>query len=518
MLDLNRIPVKNPVGIVSDPQPTDIPLATWNYAENVRFKNGKTTKAQGHSSVFPQPIEGPLFLMPYLSDNTPYWFSAGATQIFRTQGTSWQNVSRSTVGGYSATPANNWSGGFLNSVAILNNPSDTPQVMQPNESRFKDLPYWPANYRCRIMRPFKNYLVALNITQNSVEQNTTVKWSSPADPGEVPFTWDVTDATNDAGENFLADTPGAIVDGKKLKDSFIIYKEDSVYAMRYVGGVYVFQFQQLFDDVGMLSTNCCAEFDGKHFVVGQGDVYIHNGVTKQSVIDGKMKVYLYNAIKSAGVSNVFVVPDYNSSEMWICFQGTSSQGLDGTADTALIWNWVENHWTIRDLPNIVHATYGVVDPQQSDAWDDDGAAWETDTTPWGNSSYNPSKTRVIMASRSANKIYVVGETSEFDGADFTCLLEKTNIYLDDDLSVKNVSSITPHFSGSGVVKAYVGSNMNPDAPTQWFGPYTFTIGTDTKIDCRVGGRYFGVRFELVSRGSWALNGYTFELTKPVGKR
>lgn len=516
-LDLNRVEVKNPVGIISDPNPTDVPIQAWNDASNVRFKDGKVTKAQGHGTVFPTPPERPLYLLPYLVGNIPYWFSAGSTTIRRTSGSTWTDVSR--VGSpYNADIGKTWNGGFLNQVAILNNPVDHPQVLQPSDTVFKDLPNWPSDTRAKVIRPFKNYLIAMNITKNSVEQNTTVKWSSPADPGEVPFTWDVNDATNDAGESFLADTAGAIVDGKKLKDSFIIYKEDSVYAMRYIGGVFVFQFQQLFDDIGMLSRNCAAEFDGKHFVVGQGDVYVHNGVQKQSVIDGKMKNYLYSAIKATGINNVFVIPDYNNTEMWVCFQGSSSQVVDGTADTALIWNWRENTWTIRELPNIVCGTFGIMDPQISDSWDDDSAIWDQDTSAWGSASYNPSKTKVVMGSYTNNEIYSVGDVSEFNGKSFLSRLEKRSINFDDDQGLKFVSSITPHFSGSGKGSVYVGSSMLHDAPTEWFGPYPYEVGKDYKIDCRVTGRYIGVRFELESLGAWSMNGYTIEMTKIIGKR
>lgn len=518
-MDLIRVPVKNPVGVIKDPNPSDLPLTTWDDVRNVRFHNGKTYKSQGHEQVFPNPPANPLYLMPYLSQNVPYWFSASAGKLHRTEGTTWADVSRPTGGAYGASLDRNWNGGFLNQVAIMNNSFDIPQSMQPTGSTFVDLPNWPAAYRAKIIRPFKNYLVALNITNNSVDQPTTVKWSSPADPGEVPFTWDVNDATNDAGESFLADTPGAIVDGKKLKDSFIIYKEDSVYAMRYIGGVFIFQFQQLFDDIGMIAPNCVAEFDGKHFVVGQGDVYVHNGVQKSSVIDGKMKSYLYDSFKQGGGgTNTFVVPDYNNTEMWICYQRGSSQSSIPYANQALIWNWRSDTWTIRDLPEVTFGTHGIVDPQKSDAWDDDNQTWDTDTTVWGSASYNPSKTKLVFSSPPDNAIYTVGDVSEFAGKPFFSYMEKTNISLDDDLNLKNITGITPHITGSGEAKIYIGSNNLSDGAVTWQGPYTYRIGQDFKVDCRVNGRYFGVRFEFSSVGTWTLNGYTFEMTKPIGKR
>lgn len=520
MFELDRQEIKNPVGILTDPNPSDIPLESWSDGKNVRFKNGKASKAQGHEQVFGAMPDGEAnYLMPFLSDAVPYWFVGMQDKIYRTEGTAWLDVSRETGGPYRADTNFRWNGGFLSGVAIMNNGRDVPQQARPQDgSKFKDLVNWPASLTAQVVRPFKNYLIALNITKNSLKMPTVVKWSSPADPGEVPFTWDETDPRNDAGETPLADTAGAIVDGKKLRDQFIIYKEDSVYTMRYIGGVYVFQFQQLFDDVGMLAPNCAAEFDGKHFVVGQGDVYVHNGVQKSSVIDGKMKNYLFDAIQAGGVKSVFVVPDYSSTEMWVCFQATADAINGEFSDRALIWNWVDNTWTIRDLPKVMYGTYGIVDPRAPDDWDSDPGAWDTDASVWGSSTYNPAKTKLMLLSRIDKKCYVVGETSLFDKESFKSVLIRSDIYGGDDLHIKNINSITPHIKGTGKCQVYVGSSMLQDSSVRWQGPYEFAIGRDYKIDCRVSGRYVGVRFEFESVGSWELNGYTIESANLGGKR
>lgn len=519
MFDLERQEIKNPVGILTDPKASDLPATSWSDGRNIRFKNGKVSKAQGHEKIFPDLPEDrePLYAMPYLSQNIPYWFVATGDKIYRTEGKLWVDRSRDGEP-YIAGDGFTWNGGFLSGVAVMNNGADVPQVHGANDDKFRDLPNWPSTVRAKIIRPFKNYLIALNITKTSVDMPTVVKWSSPADPGEVPFTWDETDPKNDAGENPLADTAGAIVDGKKLRDSFIIYKEDSVYSMRYIGGVYVFQFQQLYDDVGMLAPNCAAEFDGKHFVVGQGDVYVHNGVQKKSVIDGKMKDYLFNAIKSGGVNSVFVVPDYNNTEMWVCFQSTSESLSEGYSDQALIWNWADDTWTTRDLPKVIYGTVGVVDPQEPDQWDTDPQIWDVDSTVWGSASYNPAKTKLFFVSKADKQLYIVGESSLFNGLPFKSRIERTDLYNGDDQRVKHVTTITPHVSGTGECEVFVGTSMILDSPTEWFGPYKYRIGQDFKVDCRVSGRFLGFRFEFSSEGSWEFNGYTVELTKPVGKR
>lgn len=518
-MDLQRIEIKNPTGIMTDPNPSDLPSNRWSYGLNVKFRNGKATQVDGYSQVYDTPPEPLLYATSFLSQNTPLWIGGSEGKLRITSGSGgWVDYSRLVGGPYNATQTENWNGGFLAGVAIMNNGVDVPQSLLPSNNNFTDLPNWPATYRAKIIRPFKNYLIALNITIDSVTYPTTVKWSAPADPGEVPPTWDITDPTNDAGENPLADTPGAIVDGKKLRDAFIIYKEDSVYSMRYVGGTFVFQFQQLFDDVGMLSSNCAAEFDGKHFVVGRGDVYVHNGVQKSSVIDGAMKDLLFQAIAGQNIQTTFVVPDYSNTEMWICFSESTEAFTNRYNDKACIWNWTTNEWSIRDIPDVISASFGIVDPQEPQDWDSDLNTWDSDATVWNSQTYNPSKNKLILVSNVNNKVYVVGDTTRFDDQVFTSYLEKSDLYFDDDLKMKTITSVTPHLSGQGIAKIWVGTSQLQDSPVVWNGPYLFNIGIDHHISCRHFGRYIGIRLEFTSDKAWALNGYTLEFTPMAGKR
>ncbi|AUV61757.1 virion structural protein [Pseudomonas phage Bjorn] len=514
---LERQEVKNAVGIITDVAPADLPMEKWSSGNNVRFKNGKAQKALGYQYIFGTGDFPTLTLFPFIQDKVPYWVLGAANQLYTADGTTILNVSRTTGGAYNASPTDNWIGSSLNGVLVMNNPNDVPQAKLPNTNNFVNLPNWPANTTARIMRPYKNYLIALNVSKNSVENNTLVKWSSPADPGNVPFTWDETDPKNDAGENTLADTNGAIVDGRKLRDQFIIYKEDSVYSMRYIGGIYVFQFAQLFDDVGMLGPNCAVEFDGKHFVVGNGDVYVHNGVQKASVIDGKMRNFLFNDINSENYKKTFVVADHLNTEMWICYSSTRVD-IGSYCDRAIVWNWVEDTWAIRDLPNVSGGAYGIIDPKESNLWMDDNNAWESDTTVWGEGSYNPSKSKLLFTSFTEEKIFLMGDLTTFADQPFLSSLERTDIYMGEDRYMKTISAIIPHMSGNGVCNIYVGSADVQGAGVRWRGPYPYQIGYQYKIDTKVVGRYIGLKFEFPSNGNWTFNGYSVEYAPLAGMR
>lgn len=512
-----RIEVKNPVGVNKSLDAADLPLTLWSNVMNVSFKNGKASKAAGYSPIFGTPPSNILHVNSAIVAGSLYWHESTYDKIYRTDGNLHLDMSRLTGGPYGATDETGWTHADLNTLVILNNSVDAPQSLMYGADNFTDLPNWPALTTCKVMRAYKNYLIALNTTVSGTNYPTTVRWSSPADPGQAPYTWDITDATNDAGENYLADTPGAIIDGRKLRDSFIIYKEDAVYSMNYIGGVYVFSFRQLFDDVGTLSKECVAEFDAKHFVVGQGDVYVHNGVQKSSVISSVMREYLFSNIKTDAYKNTFVVPDYSNTEMWICYC-SNDNNTNLECDMALIWNWTDNNWSIRQLPNIRYATFGIIDPKEPDWWDASIGVWDTDALPWGESNYNPSKLKIIMTSVDNDKIYFVGNTTVFDDKLFVSTLERDGLNFGDDRALKFVSSVTPHVTGKGTIQVYVGSQYIQDGPVTWKGPYPYEIGTQYKVDCRVTGRYMAIKFVTDSLANWSLNGYTLEFEPLAGRR
>ncbi len=68
-----------------------------------------------------------------------------------------------------------------------------------------------------------------------------------------------------------------------------------------------------------------------------------------------------------------------------------------------------------------------------------------------------------------------------------------------------------------VVKISIGSQMNPDEPIYWEGPYNFTLGVDYFQDFTVSGRYLAVRFESEGQEPWELSSYDLDLEE-VGDR
>ena len=89
-------------------------------------------------------------------------------------------------------------------------------------------------------------------------------------------TW-AASSTNTAGDAFMTQTPGKILDGMQLGPYFIAYKDDAVIQVRETGDTFVLAFDTIFEDDGIYSPGCVAAIgNNQHIVWGNYGVYMHD--------------------------------------------------------------------------------------------------------------------------------------------------------------------------------------------------------------------------------------------------
>lgn len=281
------LPTPGAIGLVQDIPPAELAPGAWSEVQNLRFKKGSVVAMAGDQSLLATPYQGEwcLSIQGALGDKAS-WVVASDMKAYSLEGLTLTDITPTAA---TPTPQDglNWSGGALGMVTVLHNSRDTPWAWLSTNPATKMvlLANWPAGMKAYTLRSFKQYLVALGVTKGGTYHPTMVKWSHPADPGAVPVSWDETDVTKDAGEYPLSETPGKCIDCVSLKDVNIIYKQDSVWGMQYIGGTYIFRFYKIFGDFGMPVRNCAVEYTGgKHFVFTGTDLLTHDGNTSQSKI------------------------------------------------------------------------------------------------------------------------------------------------------------------------------------------------------------------------------------------
>ena len=378
-----RVPNAGSVGVIKDLSAHELPINAWTDCSNIRFLDGYVYQFYGHGEVYNSPSVAPQYVMPVNVAGVRYWIYASAAKTYAVTNSGGSGAVHTDL--THATPrtgvVNQWTGTLLGGIPILNvgDASKVPMYWDLNlANKFVDLTAWPANTYCKSLRSYKNFLVALNVTKAGASYPFMVKWSHPADPGALPSTWDPTDATKDAGESDLAEGQDPIIDGLQLRDSFMIYKESSIWRMDYVGGPFVFRFSKVLGTSGALNRNCIVEADGFHVVLTGSDVIVHDGQTATSVLDKQTRRCLFQSIDvaNAGMSFVFKNPFLN--EIFICYPSIGAT----SCDRAMVWNYKDKTVSFRTLPNVNHANFGTVDNSLSGNWNQDNAPWASDLTVW----------------------------------------------------------------------------------------------------------------------------------------
>jgi hypothetical protein len=241
------------------------------------------------------------------------------------------------------------SGGNLNGVSIINS-STNGMFYWAGDTSIKLRRFGVKTYISDVARPFKNYIVQLARTVNGTKKIFNVAWSASAEPGAVPTSFTAS-ATNDAGEVDLAETPGRVVDCLALGGVNIVYKEDSYYAMQYVGGNDVFSFQKLSSNAGLRARSWVADTPVGHvFVTPDLDVRIHSGGESRSIANARVKAFMRTIADYQTVSEFnygFVSVNRDKSEVCI-FIRTLISGAGPGLSRVLAWNWVDDTWSLYD--------------------------------------------------------------------------------------------------------------------------------------------------------------------------
>ena len=505
------------IGIINDISPVELPPNAWTSGKNIRIENGYVKKHLGQSSVYATVLTSPYWIVPIQTGSTYYWVYGGLTKTYQTDQSTHTEITKS-VTTYGATALTRWNGGVLNGIVIANNSVDNPQQWT-GSGLMTDLSNWPASTKAKVIRPFLYHLVALDVTESSTRYPRMVRWSHPADPGAVPSTWDYTDTTKDAGRVELSETGGFCIDCLPLRNTNVIYKEDSVWGMQYIGGQSKFRFFSMFEEFGVFSRDCAKEFYGKHVVLGKDDIVVHDGQSMKSIVDARHRKWLQGKLAAVGSfsENAFVCANYQNSEMLFCLPESAA----ATGCTlALVWNWRDGSFGVRDLPGIYHANNGLVTPSTtSTQWDTDTQSWATDATTWDQLTYSNAAQKLLMATPGATpKLHLFEDTEQFDGINMTSNIERTGLALGGSEQVNLITRIWPRMETSPTgspVNIYVGSQMTTADTVTWNGPYLFDPSTQQYVDCLVSARYHGIRFESTTNISWKLNSYDIEY-EPMG--
>ena len=521
------------VGAVADIPGYMLPPEIWTFAQNMRYQDDSLVTMTGWEQTFNTPSGTPIaphFAIPITSAAANYWLYTSLTKARVYNGVAHTDITRTAGGDYGATDSWQWNGTILGGIPILNNGVDVPQfwaIPYSVGTPLADLTNWDPTKRARVIRAFGSFLIAINLTEAGVAFPHRVLWSHPADAGFLPASWDDTDPTRDAGEADLPDVySGVLVDALPLGSLMFLYKQSSIWKMRFVGGQQIFNFGQSawLTTSGALGTRCvCVTGDGtKHIVATQNDIIWHDGNTVNSILNKRQRRRLQGELSETEFHQSFLFANPYNNEVWFCYPQQGSL----YPDKALILNYKTaggNDFCVTEADGITfrNAAIGDFEIVADEIWDAGTDMWITDTGPWSQQQ----RRRVVLCNPTNTKFYKLDQGETRDGTVFASTLRREGLALigkkrNGDIIVdfqrrKMFKQMWPKITGSGPVNIQFGMQTMVDGATTWGGYATFDSATQVYCDPGIiSGRAVG--FEITKNGPWKIDGYKIDMV-PLGE-
>lgn len=496
----------NPMGVNFDVDAIEVNGAAYQGVTNMVPRIGKMVRAKGYSEIWPTPLYPPYYLQytPQLSN--PFWIYCGTSGIATIDATG-AHVDRTPAELTEPVGPNEWTGGNLNGIAVINAQENDPFYWFDGQATAEVLPGLRPNTRYRVMRPFKYHLIGLNYTDGVGNYDDALQWSDAADPGQLPATWLPAD-DNEAGDNILADENGAIIDGQALRDSFFIYKQNSVYEMLYTGGNEVFRFVKVFGTTGLLTRNCIARVKGTHVLLGNGDIYQHDGQNVKSIIDGKLRRAFFATIDQQNYQASFVVYLEQDEEVWFCVPTTGNT----RPNLALVWNAITGDFGYRAIPEADFAAAGVVGAQEEEEiWEGDDQAWDDDTSTWLQQTLSATEDSIVLADSLANTLNLASDSNQANGEPYSSGVSVWGLDLGDPSHLKAVRRLWPRVNApmDTVFTVTMYAQDSPIAPKRLVQTFSYSP-TDSGVAVDCNGRFVGWDFETDAQVEWDIAGFDVE--------
>jgi len=511
------LPIRNlgSTGVLTDPNPYNLPITGFTSGNNVRFDEGKVRRSPVFRTVKNSLGFDPRAAFGVVPD------SGFDTVLMVSDDYQIREYANNTVlnrsGSITATSdPRAFTMCSLADVVYINRPDRVPVFRVDGASNFADLTHWDSTWRTVSLRPFGDFMLALNVTEGATNYPNRVRFSNLVSANSIPDSWDENDTQKSAGFNDLVQMQTAIVDGAQLGTNFIIYSSTEAMLVEFVGGTFIFNYRKLFSDEGCINQNCIAEADGKHFVFGTHDIYVTDGTTKVSICDEKTRNFIFTGLNFANADRCFVQHNKVLDEIMFCYQ--SGDSLVNFPDTdrcnrAAVYNIRNNCWSFYDLPNVSAGTSANVDTV---------ATYASATGTYnaiGGTYYDQEDSRnrhTLMVGNidtangiTSSKLYGLDLSDEGSMA-FNVdteatkppFVERIGIDLDEirepldgyKVVTRMLPQVATRNSTNTTLTVEFGASDLPNNTPTYSTTTTFDIASDYKVDSRAAGRYLSYKF------------------------
>jgi hypothetical protein len=382
-------------GLIKDVPETGVQLGGLTRAENIRFKGTSITRAGawnnapvdcGHNDgIFGQKLL--RHMIPGGSEEL--YVITNTRQIFITDGATKSEVSvvgHSPISGEAAVTSTSLA--LLPYFSAENYPLvgkewGPAEVFQP---AMAGSPHEDSTWR--VVRAHKDRLFVFNETTTGNEHRQRAQWSGPVGDRQLATDWETGSLSSTAGWVDLVGFRGEILDAYPLGEFMYVYGAYGISRMWESGDEFIFGNAPVFSEDGLLATHCIVPVsEYGHFVVGRNRIYIFDGQQAHPIAVNRVEDEFRRTLDTNKQHLMFVYPDYQNSEVWVCYPSNDTAesyfkpGTTSHCNRALVWNYRHNAWSFRDIPNLVDMmSYAM--PMGILTWDDTTEQWTTFGGTW----------------------------------------------------------------------------------------------------------------------------------------
>jgi len=308
-----------------------------------------------------------------------------------------------------------------------------------------------------------------------------VRWSDQED-----FTnW--TPASNTtSGENTLADGT-EIIGAVRTRSAILIWTDNALYSMAFIGGRFVFSFNQLGTNCGLIAPHAAIDYDGISYWMGDNNFYAYDG--RVNNLPCTVRRHLFEDFNNTNKDKVYAGINSEFKEIiWLYPKGNSTE-----PNAYVIYNPEEKTWVFGDSFYTTFKDRTVF----SNTIATGNVSATTDSFVWDNEPEN---------------------TYTGDGTALSSFLESSSFDVGDGDELMYINRIIPDykFDSNESVEIFVKVKEFPTDAYKVKGPFTINASTK-KIDFRARGRQASVRVSSTSNGSWKWGSVRMAM-QPDGKR
>ena len=308
-----------------------------------------------------------------------------------------------------------------------------------------------------------------------------VRWSDQED-----FTnW--TPAINTtSGETALADGT-EIIGAVRTRSAILIWTDNALYSMSYIGGRFVFSFNQLGTNCGLIAPHAAIDYDGVSYWMGDNNFYGYDGRVQN--LPCTVRRHLFEDFNNTNKDKVYAGINSEFKEIiWLYPKANSTE-----PNAYIIYNTEEKTWV------------------------------------FGDSFYTTFKDRTVYENTiTTGKVSATADTFLWDnepedvytgdGTALSSFLESSSFDVGEGDELMFLNRIIPayKFDSGQEIEVYVKVKEFPRDTFKIKGPFTINDNTK-KVDFRARGRQASVRVSATNDGAWKWGSVRLAL-QPDGKR